>query len=228
MWKEPPIRPQRVILAGAILIAALAASRGEAALIPWSYEWNARPIVVDADAPPGRPAAGITLIPGAITITGGPHGVAWGSSQIVAVNLATFSFSPSGSSYRFSDAPYQLSARLTDIDSHTSRSLSFSGVFNGTMTDSRVDLRTRFLSPVRQSVVLGHHRYTVTLASYAPPGPPAIGSQGKISAYVEVRPATAPEPSSLLLAATGLAATLFFARWRKAVVPLAMTASIER
>ncbi len=123
------MQPQRAAIAGAMLIVALAAGRGEAGLIPWSYEWNTHPIVCNADSPgpSGSPAGGIHLTPGAITITGHPHGIAWGSGNIVAVNLTTFSFSPNPDGpARFTNTPYQLAVKLTDVDSNASGSLHFS------------------------------------------------------------------------------------------------------
>ena len=199
--------------AAAVLIAALTAGRAGAGLIPWGYQWNAQPIVVSADssAPHGPPPGGITLIPGAITITGGSHGAALGSASVIAVNLSAFTFSPSpsGAPDRFSNAPYTLRVTLSDLDSGRSGSMKFNGVFNGTMTDSRVDLHTRFTSATRQSVTIGHDLYTVTMTSYTPPGPPSLGNEGDIKAFVDVHPASAPEPSTLLLCGIGVAGALF-------------------
>ena len=200
---------RRVAFAVALLIVALCTRRGEAGLIPWSYVWNAQPVVIDAD-PLGahsQPTGGITLTPGAITITGGTPGVALGNANIVAVNLTAFAFSPSpnGKPYHFTNAPYHLSVTLTDVDSKTSGTLTFAGVFNGTLTPSSVDLDTRFTSPTQQFVTLGDNVYTVKLTAYTPPGPPTDGGEGNISALVSVQPA--PEPSALFLAVTGLLST---------------------
>lgn len=212
------MQPRKAILAGIMLLLALPASRGEAGMIPWSYEWNTHPVVCNADSPSGAPVGGIHLIPGAITITGNPHGIALGSGNIVAVNLTTFSFSPSpnGSPDHFTNTPYQLVVKLTDVDSKVSGDLHFSGVFNGTLTDTAANLQTKFTSPTLRRILLGHNVYTVTLTSYSPPGPPSVGNEGSISAFVDVHPAHAPEPSSLLLAGTGLVATLLSRLRRRA------------
>ena len=60
------MQPQRVAFAGALLVV-MNASAGRADLIPWSYQWNADPIVINANPlGPNSPATGgITLIPGA-------------------------------------------------------------------------------------------------------------------------------------------------------------------
>lgn len=217
--------PRRVAFVVAVLIVALSTRRGQAGLIPWSYAWNAHPVVVDADplGPHSRPTGGITLTPGAITITGGTPGVALGNARIVAVNLTAFTFSPSpnGKPYHFTNSPYRLGVTLTDVDSKTSGTLAFAGVFNGTLTDSSVDLGTRFTSPTRRWLTLGHDVYTVQLTAYTPPGSPEAGREGNISALVSVQPA--PEPSSLILAVIGLVSSLAWLRRRPGLARQAKT-----
>ena len=225
-WKEPFMLSRRVALPVALLIIAVNARRGEAGLIPWSYTWNAQPVVIDADplGPHSRPSGGITLTPGAITITGGTPGVAHGNADIVAVNLTAFAFSPTpdGKPYHFTNAPYQLSVTLTDVDSKASGTLTFSGVFNGTFTDSSVHLHNRFTSPKKQWLTLGNNVYTVKLTSFTQPGPPTAGGDGNISALVSVHPA--PEPSSLFLSATGVfALSLIWLRRRGGIPARAKT-----
>ena len=205
--------PQRMAFALTLPIIALIPMRGEAGLIPWSYQWSAQPSVIDADplGPHHRPTGGITLTPGAITITGTNPGVALGSADIVAVNLTAFAFSPrpDGKPYSFTNAPYRLGISLTDVDSNKSGTLHFAGVFNGDLTDSTVNLHTHVTSSANQSLILGQNRYTVSLTTYTPPDPPADGGTGNISAFVKVQPASAPEPSTLVLAGMGLAGAVF-------------------
>jgi hypothetical protein len=205
--------PQRSALALTLLIVALCPMRSEAGLIPWSYQWSAEPTVVDADplGPHHRPTGGITLTPGAIAITGGNPGVALGSAAIVAVNLTAFAFSPrpDGKPYSFTNASYRLGITLTDVDSNKSGTLHFAGVFDGDLTDSNVNLHTHFTSAEKQALILGQHCYTVSLTTYTPPDPPAEGGAGNISALVNVSPASAPEPSTLVLAGMGLAGAVF-------------------
>jgi hypothetical protein len=213
--------PHRVALAFILLIVALHPRRSEAGLIPWSYQWNALPTVIDADplGPHDKPAGGITLTPGAITITGGNPGVALGNANIVAVNLTAFTFSPSpgGEPYSFTNSPYRLGITLTDVASDQSGTLQFAGVFDGSFTDWTVKLDTHFTSAAQQWLILGHNRYTVDLTTYIPPQPPAEGGQGNISAFVSVQPVSAPEPSALILASIGLAGAAFSSRRRRAL-----------
>jgi hypothetical protein len=213
--------PRRVAIAVVLLIAALSPRRCQAELIPWSYQWNAHPIVIDADplGPHQSATGGITLTPGAITITGGNPGVALGNSNIIAVNLTAFTFAPSpdGKPYSFTNSPYRLGVTLTDVDSKASGTLNFSGVFYGSLTDWTADLHTRFTSAMRQSLMLGHNRYTVSLTSFSPPDPPDEGGTGKISAFVNVQPVSAPEPSTLLLSGIGLAVTAVSCLRRRAL-----------
>ena len=212
----------RIVVVITLLIVALDPRRGEAGLIPWSYQWSAQPAVVDADplGPNHMPAGGITLTPGAITLTGGNSGVVWGNAHIVAVNLTAFTFSPSpdGKPYSFTHAPYRLGVTLTDVDSNRSGTLYFTGVFDGTLTNWTVNLRTYFTSATRQSLILGLNRYLVSLTAYTPPGPPAEGGEGDIRAFVSVQPVSAPEPSTLALAGIGLAVAAF-SRLRRRALP---------
>lgn len=209
----------RFALAIILPIAALTPRRGEAGQIPWSYQWNAQPIVIKADPmSPNQPPGGITLTPGAITISGGDPGVALGNANIVAVNLTAFTFAPTsdGKPYQFTHSPYRLGVTLTDVDSGKSGTLRFSGVFDGGFTDWSMRLGTHFTSAARQSLILGHNRYSVSLAHFTPPDPPAEGGAGSIGALVSVQPVSAPEPSTLFLAFSGLAGAAFSCLRRRA------------
>lgn len=221
--------PRRFALAVLLSMAALAPRRSEAGLIAWNYQWNAQPNVVQADPlSPNQPPGGITLTPGAITINGGSPGTAQGNASIVAVNLNAFTFAPSpdGKPYEFTDSPYRLGVTLTDAASGKSGTLHFSGVFDGSFTDSSMNLHTLFTSGQRQWMILGHNRYSVNLTAFTPPDPPVQGGAGSILASVSVQPtpnaASAPEPSALLLAGSGLAALAF--SWLRRRTPLTQRA----
>jgi hypothetical protein len=217
---------QRILFVVALLFAALTSRRGEASSIPWSYQWSASPIVLNADplGPHHAPIGGITLTPGAITITGGSTDIAHGNANIIAVNLTAFTFAPTpnGAPYHFTDSPYSLNVTLTDVNSRNVGSLRFNGVFEGSFTDHKMDLATHFLSATRQYLPLGHDLYTVTLTSYTPPDPPSDGGAGNISAFVNVQPLTTAEPSSLILATAGGIVALALWRRRPQDVPAAI------
>ena len=211
---------RRVVFIVPLLIVALVPCRGQAGLIPWNYQWNAQPVVIDADplGPQNRPAGGIALTPGGISITSGNPGVALGNDRIVAVNLTAFTFAPNpdGKPYSFTNSPYRLGITLTDVDSKKSGTLNFAGALVGSFTDWTVDLRTHFTSATRQSLILGQNRYMVNLTTFTPPDPPAEGGEGNISATVSVQPVSAHEPSALVLVSCGLAA-LFSGLRRRAL-----------
>ena len=101
-------------------------------------------------------------------MTGGLPGVALGNSNIVAVNLTTFNFSPNptGQPDRFDNSPYRLNVTLTDISSHATRTLNFRGLFNGTLSNTSANITATFTSPTTQSTMLGQNLYTVHLTSY--------------------------------------------------------------
>jgi len=212
-----PLR--RVAFAIALLTVALDARHGAAGFVPWSYQWSAQPIVLDADplGPDHKRSGGITLTPGAITLSGTNPSVALGDANIVAVHLTAFAFSPrpDGKPYSFTNSPYHLGITLTDVASDQSGTLYFAGVFNGDFTDRTMDLHMHFTSATQQSLVLGDNRYTVRLTTYTPPEPPAEGGQGDINAFVSVQPTSAPEPSTLFLASVVLAVAAFsgLRRW---------------
>jgi hypothetical protein len=211
---------QRLVLAGAILAALLAAGTGRADPIRWGYGWSANPVVVRPDSPP-HAAGGITLDTSCITVVGQSPGSAAGSANIAAANLTTFLFAPppDGRPDRFTNRPYALTMTLTDAASRASGALPFAGVFNGTLGATSAHLTTTFTSPASRRLTLGGNVYTVTLGPYKAPGPPLGGDGGMIGAHVDVRPGGtgttdpthAPEPSGLTLAGLAL---LGAASWR--------------
>jgi len=196
----------------ASLAAALSwASPARASFVPWTYNWGRSPIAVQADAP-GT---------GGISMTDESTLQASGSSDIVATNLRTFSSATRTSPDKFTNKTYSLNLFLKDNDSGQSTTLSFSGKFNGTLTSFNSNITNTFTGDTSKTVHLGDHDYTVTLGSYAPPGPPSAVNAGSITAHVAVdEPADPtgggdgggggdtgghlPEPSTLVLSCLGL------------------------
>ncbi len=105
---------------------------------------------------------------------------------------------------------YHLSLHLTDDTSGTAGTFFFQGGF-----DSPSDGRSirNFLDAPSQSLRLGNSLYTVTLGAFDIPSVTET-RVGSISASVDVQAATAPEPSTLVLAGLG-ASSLVVAAWRR-------------
>jgi hypothetical protein len=137
-----------------------------------------------------------------------PGATAAGSSDIVATDLQTVSSADDDHPDRFTAQSYQLKLTLTDLASHAAGSLTFAGVFDGTISKLTSDISNTFTGPTTQTLTLGGNTYTVTIGAYTPPAPPNADNLGAIGAHAEVsvRPAQSPEPSTLVLAGLALAA----------------------
>jgi hypothetical protein len=211
----------RLLLTWLVLLGVGGAAHADL-ITPWTYSWSRSPISVASDGN-GTGGISMTLAP----LTPGTHMV--GNSDINVVNLTTFSSAPTGTHDSFTNTPYRLTVQLTDLNSGQSGSLTFNGVFNGTLSTTSAQIQTTFLSPLTQDLILGQHDYKVSLNSFVPPGLPDDPTAGSIGASVGISAAsntgnggsgnggnggvqTVPEPSTLLLA--GLAVPAGLAWWR--------------
>jgi hypothetical protein len=184
----------------AVLLLASAGARAD--LVPWSYNWTPAAPTILADSP-GT---------GKILLSNEPAGAAQNSSDIVATNIRTASSAAWDSPDHFTNAAYGLALTLTDKASHASGTVTFTGVFNGTLTALSSNITNSFTGPQTQVLKLGSNTYTITMGSYTPPPPPGAFNAGAISAYAQVTvQATeaggggqAPEPPALALAGLGL------------------------
>ncbi len=200
---------------------ACGTSQAQASFVPWSYNWSRAPIAVQADAP-GT---------GGLSLTDEPLKNADGTSDVVATNIRGFSSASRSAPDHFTSKAYTLSLFLKDNTSGESATFNFKGVFNGTLSATSANITTVFdPTLLSQTHTLGGHVYSVTLGSFAPPGPPTASNAGSISAHVGVDevpdqppppppgpPTTtgqAPEPSTLLLSCLGLSG-LGMAGWRR-------------
>jgi hypothetical protein len=109
----------------------------------------------------------------------------------------------------FSSQESRLALSIVDDASKQTSTLSFSGVFNGTLSSKSAALTNIFWGPQAQALWLGNHVYTAWLVPFTPPGPPTANLAGSISAFVSI--ADVPEPSTLVLG--GLCLALGGAGW---------------
>jgi hypothetical protein len=198
-WKLP-------ILAGSTLALMLIAADARAAFIPWSYNWE----------PTNGPFVSATTGTGRLYTSDEPLGHAQGTSNIVITNLRTASSSPRNHPDVFTDVPFNVSLTIVDGLNGLHGTVSFSGVFNGTVSSGSSDLEFKLLSTRTVNLTLGQDAYTVTFGRYSPPGPPSATNTGSIASFVSVRDPMqhTPEPSTALLA--GLGGTfLGLVSWRK-------------
>src|SRR5262245_8467457 len=116
--------PRRTRFAAPIALLLLAGGSARAELIPWSYNWAPGGTTVASDAPGA----------GKLLLTNEPMGHAVGPSDVVATNIRAVSTAPSASPDRFTGRAYSLRLTVTDAASGQSGTLTFAGVFGGTLT----------------------------------------------------------------------------------------------
>jgi len=201
--------------AAVLATAAFAVSPAKADFVPWTYNFTPSSTSFASDIP-GT---------GGLPLTNEPLNHAVGTSDVVITNIRTFSSATRTNPDHFSHAAYTFSLVLKDDASGASTTLKFGGFFTGSVSINSSNILNTFTGPTLQTVKLGANTYSVSIGSYAPPGPPTASNAGSINAHVSVNEFTpggggtkgggeAPEPSSLLLAGTGLS-FLGAAGWRK-------------
>jgi hypothetical protein len=117
----------------------------------------------------------------------------------------------------FTNAPFTATLTITDGLNGMHGTVSFAGVFNGTVSSGSSNLEFSLTSAKTVPLQLGKDLYTVTIGRYAPPGPPSATNTGSIAAFVKVTdpsPQHSPEPSTALLACLG-GSCLGLTSWRK-------------
>jgi len=158
---------------------------------------------------------------------------ATGDSNVVLASVQAVSSALPGSPAVFTNATYNLTIALTDVDTNQQGQLTFDGAFNGTLTGTSANVGNTYTNPTTQSVTLGLHKYTVTIGPYVPPGPPNSPLLGSFGANVTIETLTdstgnpdggpvthpTPEPSSMLLAGLGGSALLLMRFRRKRTNP---------
>ena len=184
-----------------LALCLFAGTTARADFINWDYSWTPSSSAILADNP------GM----GRITLSNDGSGSAAGNSYIVATNLKTISSADPSNPATFTNKAYGLTLTITDDASAKTGSVSFSGVFNGTLSSQSALIMNSFTGPQTQSIVLGHNLYTVQIGPFAPPGPPTATISGSISALASVSVSQVPEPSTLVL--SGMCLALCGAGW---------------
>jgi hypothetical protein len=209
---KPPSAPFVVAALTCLLFAGAGAQAGP---VRWSHDWSRSP---------GEIISGDQFGTSRIALTDEPaSGTLEGAQTVVATSLDTFSTTPASHQNHFLDAAYTLTLQLTDEASGETATVTFGGVFNGTLSTIDADLSTRFTGQTEQSLTLGGNEYVVSLADYRPPGAPGSNVPGSISATVEVRGTDVPpvqdvpEPSAVVLSCVGLSllGVAVRRRWRR-------------
>jgi hypothetical protein len=195
-------------LCGAALLWLGSAASARADFIAWSYNWSRSPGTVFAD---GTTASYISL-------TDETSHSAIGDTTIVATNIRTVSDAPASNPVHFTNKKYTLTLSIVDTDSGKAGSMIFAGEFNGDLSSKSANIKNTFLSAATQVLVLGKHKFTVSINEYSPPGPQGQTNSGSIAAHAVVRVddiQTVPEPSGWLLAALGGLPLLGLMRFRR-------------
>jgi hypothetical protein len=193
--------PAKRLYMTALVVCLLAGARARADFVAWNYNWTPSASEILADNPST----------GKLTLTNEPGGSAVNDSYIVATNIKTASTADPSSPATFTDKAYSLTLAITDVGSGKTGSLTFGGVFSGTLSNKSAILLNNFTGPQTQSVTIGNHMYTVQIGPFAPPGPPTANISGSISALANVKVSDVPEPSTLVL--SGLCLGVFGAGW---------------
>jgi hypothetical protein len=193
--------PAKRLYAAAIALCLLAGARARADFVSWEYNWTPSATEILADNPST----------GKILLSNEPGGSAVGNSYVVATNIKTASTANPASPATFTNKSYSLALVILDDASKSTGTLTFSGVFNGTLSSKSAIIMNTFTGPQTQSIKLGSSLYTVQIGPFAPPGPPTANIAGSISALATVTVKDVPEPSTFVL--SGLCLSLCGAGW---------------
>src|SRR5262245_9260590 len=162
--------PHRRLYAAAIALCLLAGAQARADFVSWAYNWTPSATQILADNP----------TTGSIALSNEPGGSAVGNTYVVATNIKTASTADPSNMATFTNKSYGLALTILDDASGRSGTMTFSGVFSGTLSSKSAIIMNNFTGPQTQSVTLGSHVYTVQIGPFAPPGPPTATIAGSI------------------------------------------------
>jgi len=198
-------RVKTVLIAAASAVLLCWGTEARADKIDWSYNWTPSSTEILSDSGQSKLILSNEPVGKATTIVGN-------STDVVATNIKTQSSVDPGTLDTFTNQPFSLSVTITDTASTKSGTLTFTGLFNGTLNSGAAKIIATMTGSLVQSIVLGSSKYTVTMGQpnqYSAPSPPDSTNLGSISASAAVTVATSsdsPEPASILLAGLGLTA----------------------
>jgi hypothetical protein len=197
-----------IAAASALLLCWGAEARAEK--VAWSYNWTPSSTEILSDSGQSKLILSNEPIGKASTIAGN-------STDVVATNIKTVSSVDAGTLDTFTNQPFSLAVTLTDGASNSTGTLTFTGLFNGTLNSGAAKIVASITGSLVQSIMLGGNKYTVTMGQpnqYSAPSPPDSTNLGSISASATVGvssgggpgggPTDSPEPTSLVLAGLGL------------------------
>jgi hypothetical protein len=187
-----------------LMLAALVIlgnERAQAEAIDFSYQWTVQPSVL-----PGLPGStGSVLFSAA---QAGSSQAMLGDMTGATIPGATVTTTSSATNPPDSfQAGFSMKIHLSDTLSKQSGDLTFTGSVSGTLTATQSTLTGTFDNPLTQTLTLGGHLYSVSIAELFHPQPPGSPALVNISANVTVsnpKPTSTPEPSSLVLGATAM------------------------
>jgi len=204
------------LLAAASAVLLFCGAEARADKVAWSYNFTPSSTEIMSDSGQSK-----------LILSNEPLGIAstqpGASSDLVATNIKTQSSVDPSTLDTFTNKAFSLVITLTDATTKASGSLTFTGLFNGTLNSGAAKIVATITGNLVQSLVLGGNTYTVTMGQpnqYAAPSPPSSTNLGSISGTVGVDvapggggggggggpPPASPEPASLLLAGLGLTA----------------------
>src|SRR6476619_6780639 len=139
--------PAKRWFAVAVAVCLLAGAQARAELVPWSYNWTPSATEILADDP----------TTGKIILTNEPGGSAVGNTFVVATNIKTASSVDPSTPATFTNKSYGLALTIADEASGKTGTMTFSGVFNGTLSNKSAIIMNNFTGPQSQSMTLGNH-----------------------------------------------------------------------
>jgi hypothetical protein len=157
-----------------------------------------------------------------VALSVAPAGTFPGVQGVFTIPVASITASSSSLTTDSFHQPYDLTLRLTDLPDHTSATLTWNGLIAGNVGPNSSTLANSLTSSPTQATSLNGYTFSATIEpNPLPIPPPGSNSPAAVEAVVSIAPelvfpATVPEPSAVLLAASSLACAAAARVWRRA------------